>query len=357
MENKHNDDFPIVSIVIATFNSGRVLYRTLEAIAKQDYPRDRLDLMVVDGGSTDDTVSIAKKYGYRIIGNPKTDLVNAKLIGFKEAKGNFLVIVDHDEVMRNKCSISAKVSALKLHTYCKTAITSGVTRPKGTTGLNEYLSEYGDPFSLYLYHFTKGYGRFEKLLRKSYKITDETDEYFIVDFSDSKRQPIFELSCYSIMINRNFFIEHSDALNNPATLHHLFYVMVNQGFSKIVFMKNDPIDHYSLDSVKGYWPKLKWRIINNVHYPDRAEVGVTGRVKYQRGLFVKRYFFIPYAFTLIVPTIQGIFMAITRKNTAFLLHPVFSLYVAFQIVWQYFLKLIGKTPILMNYDGKKRIDE
>ena len=54
-------NYPLVSIMIATFNSEKVLPRTLEAIRAQTYPQDKLEILAIDGGSTDSTLEIAKK--------------------------------------------------------------------------------------------------------------------------------------------------------------------------------------------------------------------------------------------------------------------------------------------------------
>jgi glycosyltransferase involved in cell wall biosynthesis len=45
----------MVSVVIATRNRSVLLGRTLDALARQRWPRDRMDVIVADNGSTDDT--------------------------------------------------------------------------------------------------------------------------------------------------------------------------------------------------------------------------------------------------------------------------------------------------------------
>lgn len=55
---------PTVSVVVPILNRARFLVPTLESILQQDYPR--VECIVVDGGSTDGTVDILKRYGHRI---------------------------------------------------------------------------------------------------------------------------------------------------------------------------------------------------------------------------------------------------------------------------------------------------
>ena len=76
-------DLPIVTVAIATYNSEKLLPRTLKAIRKQSYPQEKIEILIIDGGSKDKTRLIAQEYGAIEIDNPKTEPVNAKLISDK----------------------------------------------------------------------------------------------------------------------------------------------------------------------------------------------------------------------------------------------------------------------------------
>lgn len=51
-------DTPLVSIIMPVYNEAGFIGRTLASISAQDYPHDRLEVLVADGGSTDGTREI-----------------------------------------------------------------------------------------------------------------------------------------------------------------------------------------------------------------------------------------------------------------------------------------------------------
>ncbi len=53
---------PTVALVIPTYNEASVILRKLENVRQLDYPRDRLQIVVVDSASTDDTTRLVKKF-------------------------------------------------------------------------------------------------------------------------------------------------------------------------------------------------------------------------------------------------------------------------------------------------------
>ena len=353
-----NDTLPLVSVIIATFNSSKVLPRVLEAIRKQNYPQDKIEIFTVDGGSTDNTREIAQKYNCIILDNPKTEPVYARFIGLQNAKGKYVVTIDHDEVLSNPDSIKNRVDALTEHHECKVALCSGYKRPDDYPLLNQYISDFGDPYSLYMYHCPKDFAFFSKFLKKKYDLIINSDAYFQIKINKNIENLIIELICAATMIDLEYFKNFltGNYTTDSSILCHAFYLMLGKGNNTIIVSKHDPLVHYSVDSLKAYWPKLKWRIINNIHFPEKAADGATGRAVYQKINPIKKYFFIIYAFTILVPFIEGFILSIKRKNIIYVMHPVFSIYVAFQILWQYFRKIIKRPPAFTSYDGKKKIE-
>ena len=347
-------DYPIVSVIIATYNSHKTLGLVLDALRKQSYPQDKIEILCVDGGSTDDTFEICHKYNCIILNNPKTDPVSAKMIGYQSAKGKYAIVMDHDEVLQNKDSIKIKVEAMKAHPECKVAFCSGYLRPADYPMLNQYLSEYGDPYSLFMYRFSKYYEYYEKDLSRKARIIDSEDNYRVYRFGDSFGKCIIELCCLATMIDRDFFAQNTNFMYDSQTMVHLFYKMNEMGYKDVVLVQKDPLVHYSVDSIKAYLPKLKWRIVNNIHYPDKAGQGFSGREEWL-GKGYKKYLFPFYSLSIIIPFVDSMVMAIKRSNPVYILHTYFSLYVTWNIACEYAKKMLGITSALKSYDGKKVI--
>ena len=82
---------PKVSIIVATRNNEQTINECLKAIFELNYPKDFLEVIVVDGGSRDATVEIAKRYSVKVISAPLNapaaynhaiKMINNEVVGF-----------------------------------------------------------------------------------------------------------------------------------------------------------------------------------------------------------------------------------------------------------------------------------
>jgi glycosyltransferase involved in cell wall biosynthesis len=89
---------PRVSVVITTYNTGRYLPETLESVFAQTYPS--FEVIVVDDGSTDDSVARARAFGdrVRVLTRPHEGLGPARNAGAAEATGEYLAFLDSDDL-------------------------------------------------------------------------------------------------------------------------------------------------------------------------------------------------------------------------------------------------------------------
>ena len=88
-------DAPLVSVVIPCYNQGRFLEEAIASVRAQTYPR--VELIVVDDGSTDDTAAVAASLGARCIRQKNRGLAAARNRGAAAAVGEYLVFLDADD--------------------------------------------------------------------------------------------------------------------------------------------------------------------------------------------------------------------------------------------------------------------
>jgi glycosyltransferase involved in cell wall biosynthesis len=86
-----------ISVIIPTLNEEKYLPRCLKSLVNQAADA-RTEILVVDGGSTDETVRIAKKYADRVLMKPKAPVGAARNLGAKVAAGDILAFIDADTI-------------------------------------------------------------------------------------------------------------------------------------------------------------------------------------------------------------------------------------------------------------------
>lgn len=98
---KSNGRFPMVSVVVPAYNEAAYIHESLQSLLELDYPKDKLEIIVVDDGSTDDTFKAAKAvesktapiHVFRKENGGKGAALN---FGIKKAKGEFIATMDAD---------------------------------------------------------------------------------------------------------------------------------------------------------------------------------------------------------------------------------------------------------------------
>src|SRR5579864_3776385 len=90
---------PNVSVLLPILNEAQTIERCLNAILGQDYPTDKIEVLIIDGGSTDATLDLVRPFiernvRIRLLANPKRMQAYALNIGIAAAQGEIIVRVD-----------------------------------------------------------------------------------------------------------------------------------------------------------------------------------------------------------------------------------------------------------------------
>ena len=89
---------PLVSIIIATKNEEGNIENCLKSILCQTYPRDKIEIIVVDNNSADNTKKISQKYADKIF-NKGPERSAQRNFGAKQAKGEYYLYLDADMIL------------------------------------------------------------------------------------------------------------------------------------------------------------------------------------------------------------------------------------------------------------------
>lgn len=110
---------PFVSVIIPCRNEAKFLRACLDSIFANDYPEDRLEVLLVDGDSEDGTAAIAAEYvavrpNIRVIHNPSRIIPAAMNLGIQHARGSIILKIDaHADYDRDYISACIR----RMHEY------------------------------------------------------------------------------------------------------------------------------------------------------------------------------------------------------------------------------------------------
>lgn len=93
------DEKPFVSIIIPVKNDASLLKACLESISNLDYPKNKIEVIIADGMSTDNSAEVAKNYGARVVLNEKQTVSPGRNIAFKRSSGEVIAFTDADCVV------------------------------------------------------------------------------------------------------------------------------------------------------------------------------------------------------------------------------------------------------------------
>lgn len=89
-----------VSIITPSFNQGKFLEQTIQSVLNQTY--SHIEFLIIDGGSTDNSVDIIQKYKNRIqywVSEPDSGQADAINKGFRRAKGDLICWINSDDIL------------------------------------------------------------------------------------------------------------------------------------------------------------------------------------------------------------------------------------------------------------------
>jgi hypothetical protein len=93
-EERRLESAPLISVVVCAYNAEDDLDRCLRSLARTDYPR--MEIVVVDDGSEDGTLDVARRHGVRLVELGRRGLSVARNTGAEVAEGEIVAFLDAD---------------------------------------------------------------------------------------------------------------------------------------------------------------------------------------------------------------------------------------------------------------------
>lgn len=153
-----------LSIIIPTYNSASFIGQAIEACLAQDYPKDKIEIIVVDDASTDGTKGVVAKYPVKYIYQKKGGPAVARNRGYESAKGEVIFFTDSDCVVHKDW-----VSTLVKH-YNKNDL--GAVTGSYAVGDSQYLLDKFVHYEIEYRHsmmpkYVNSFGTYNVLIKRS----------------------------------------------------------------------------------------------------------------------------------------------------------------------------------------------
>lgn len=300
-----------------SLNDEKILDACLYSIRKQDYPQDLIKIILVDGGSTDHTVNIARKYDADVIIRPDLrDSPNIRGgIALTAAKSDFILFLSADNRLQENDVLSAMVRASSDQKIvaCET-LRYGFH--KTDPALSRYFALIGgaDPIAVGLGKADRG--PYDKDGWHGYGEAMDCGFYYKVSFQKDVAK-IPTLGANGFLIKRSFLGRTTLAQN---CLHiDLCVELIFQGHNKFAFLKNAHVIHF-LDLKLLTFLKRRLLYANMYHSENTERIYSV----FHKNDFLKLVIIAFYNLTMVIPLLRAIKGYLNKKDFAWFLHPIVS---------------------------------
>lgn len=305
----------MISIVIPTLNSGSVLEKCLKSILAQKYPRSQVEVIIADGGSTDSTLTIAKKYGAKTVFNQLKTGESGKAAGVKKATGSLIALIDSDNILPNNHWLSDMIKPFEdpdivlseplKYTYRKTD--PYLTRYFALIGMN-------DPICL----FTGNYDRYSYLTNRwtDLHFREEKKMGFQKIYLD--REPLPTIGANGTIFRSEYLWEATKNSNYLFDIDILIKIIHNHGEVKIAKVNTSIIHTFVENDVLKFFRKQSRRMNDMSFHRSSRNREINWERTFLFGI-MKFVFSCLFVFPIVFQTLKGY---LRKPDSAWFFHPI-----------------------------------
>jgi glycosyltransferase involved in cell wall biosynthesis len=346
--------YPTISVIIPTFNSSATIDKCLQSVRTQDYPQDSVEIVIVDGGSKDNTKQIIFRYEVKLfqIDPKKQNVEYNKAIGIQKSKGELLLMLDHDNILPNDNLLKEMIQPFLDHKELVGVETLRYGYDSKNTLLDRYVALFGvaDPLAFYIGKADRVSFIYEDYYKKYHP--EDCGNYYLVHFANNN---IPTIGANGFMIRKKILVENANA--SPATFFPIDVNvdLINKGFNTYAFVKDSIIHLTGHGNILDY---LKRRMLFMRQYYLSEESISMRKLRrysvYEKKDFWRLLFFILISLTLIVPLVDSIRGYRKIHDVAWFINPILCF--GFVIIYGYVMiehetKILSKKFIKSS--GKK----
>lgn len=302
---------PLVSVVLNVYNESRNIENCLGRIRSQNYPQNKIEIIIVNDDSEDDTIDRANQFNIRVFRSGYKNRERAKSIGIEHVKGEFILFMDADVFLIGDDWIKKAVSFLLENPNAVGVQNIRWHYKKNDYLVNRYCNLFGinDPFVFFL-NKRGALMATEKNWRLPGNKLKSTKEYDLVKF-DTETLPT--MGAQGFIARRNMIYKGSW---KPYFFHlDLIYELVEKGLNQFILAKL-PIEHKYTTSIRKFYEKLVRNLTLFLELEERRKYKYdVGSLNFFLSILLMMSFFYPF--------FQALRGYLKKPDTAWFLHPFF----------------------------------
>lgn len=328
---------PKITFSIATYNGGALLEKCLKSIRSQNYPKSKIEIIVIDDNSKDNSVKIARKYKAKVIMSGKRDMYISQRIGLHAATGDFFYLVDQDIELRGKNFIR---KMLKPHLEDQSLVAS-FTRayPRSdqpwVTRFISYHPFQCDPLFEYL---TPNVSASKLEDRKGYSV---------------HRFKIGNIPAESRMFYKLELLKKTENWKMDKIFDHdLLIKTVRAGYDRVAYVPSAGIYHHHANNLSQLVNK-RARNLTSHYFPYQDTLEYRWIDLSSKRDLLRLIVWVIYANLFLPATIRGFLRFLKHRDIALLMEPVITILTTDKIAWTFLTNKTGRSIIMKFFTSGK----